>query len=248
MAQSQRVDLTEGFVLHHYPWRETSLILEVFSREHGRLSIVARGARRPGSALRGVLLPFQPLLLSWYGKHELKTLHKAEWVGGVRFPAGHALICAYYLNELLLALLPKEDASGELFDHYQHALHALSHGLEQAPVLRQFEQALLSELGYGLLLSHTVEGLPVEAGQRYAYRLQHGLYPARERQRDDIPLDGQTLLDLHHGYYERAETRQQALALMRRLLASLLPERPLATRELFRLLRQLDEPANGRDA
>src|SRR5471032_161669 len=104
-AGRARPDVQPAFVLHSYPFRETSLVIEVFTREFGRLGLVARGARRPKSALRGVLLAFQPLRISWTGRSELRTLIRAEWTGGVPQPQGLALMCGFYLNELLLKLL-----------------------------------------------------------------------------------------------------------------------------------------------
>ncbi|HCA26585.1 MAG TPA: DNA repair protein RecO, partial [Betaproteobacteria bacterium] len=118
-ADRQRLDAQPAYVLHSYPYRETSLVAEVFSRHHGRLALVARGARRPRSPVRGQLLAFQPLQLSWFGKNELRTLHQAEWVGGLTPPQGMGLICGFYLNELLLKLLPRDDPHEQLFLHYQ---------------------------------------------------------------------------------------------------------------------------------
>src|SRR4030065_59435 len=141
-----------AFVLHSYPFRETSLILDVFSRSHGRLAIVARGARRPRSGLRGLLLNFQPLLLSWFGKGEVRTLHSAEWQGGQTYLQGTALMCGFYLNEMLLNLLARDDAHEQLFDYYRATLHRLAHEIDHAPPLRCFEKHLLQELGYALAL------------------------------------------------------------------------------------------------
>ena len=107
MSARQRIDQQPGFVLHSYPYRETSLIVEVFSRDHGRLGLVAKGARRPMSQLRGVLMAFQPLLIDWSGGGEMKTLVRAEWQGGQPLLGGQALLCAYYLNELLMRLLAR---------------------------------------------------------------------------------------------------------------------------------------------
>src|SRR3954447_15614048 len=109
MTNPARQESREAFVLHTYPYRETSLIVEAFTRSFGRVSLLARGARRPRSAMRGVLLAFQPLALSWFGKGELRTLARAEWVGGQPLLQGEALLCGFYLNELLLRLLPRED-------------------------------------------------------------------------------------------------------------------------------------------
>lgn len=104
-----KVDAQPAYVLHSYPFRETSLIVEAFSRDYGRVALLARGARRPRSAIRGLLMAFQPLELGWAGKGEVQTLMKAEWQGGQPLLTGKALFCAYYLNELLMHLLPRED-------------------------------------------------------------------------------------------------------------------------------------------
>src|SRR5512135_3655302 len=131
-ASKQRIQDELAFVLHSYPFRETSLLLEIFSRNHGRLALVARGARRPRSALRGLLMNFQPLRLSWFGKGEVRTLHGAEWQGGQPQLQGAALLCGFYLNELLLNLLARDDPHEGLFDYYQLALHRLAHESDHA--------------------------------------------------------------------------------------------------------------------
>src|SRR4051794_13373877 len=110
MNSPARQESREAFVLHTYPYRETSLIVEALTRSFGRIALLARGARRPRSAMRGVLLSFQPLALSWFGKGELRTMARAEWLGGQPLLQGEALLCGFYLNELLLRLLPREDA------------------------------------------------------------------------------------------------------------------------------------------
>ncbi|MDP3037388.1 MAG: DNA repair protein RecO, partial [Rhodocyclaceae bacterium] len=163
MLGKQRIDGAAAFLLHAYPFSETSLIIEVFTRDHGRLALLARGARRPRAALRGVLLAFQPLELGWFGNGEVKTLARAEWQGGVPFLQGDDLLLGYYLNELLLKLLPREDAHAALYDAYAAALLALSAEATHAEVLRRFEKALLAELGYGLTLDRDVEGEAVQA-------------------------------------------------------------------------------------
>ncbi len=141
-----------AFVLHTHPFRETSLLLDVYSREHGRLAIVARGARRPRSALRGVLMNFQPLRLAWFGKGEVRTLHAAEWQAGQPYLQGTALMCGFYLNELLINLLARDDAHEQLFDYYRATLYRLAHETDHAATLRCFERHLLQELGYALEL------------------------------------------------------------------------------------------------
>ena len=161
MTARQRVDQQPGFVLHSYPYRETSLIVEVFSRDHGRVGLVAKGARRPMSQLRGVLMAFQPLLIDWSGGGEMKTLVRAEWMGGQPLLGGQALLCAYYANELLMRLMPREDAHPRLHQAYGEALRALAASEPQEVVLRRFELALLQELGYGMPLDVDANGEPV---------------------------------------------------------------------------------------
>ena len=152
VASKQRIQDEPAFVLHSYPFRETSLVLEVFSRQHGRVPLVARGARRPKSALRGLLMSFQPLQLSWFGKHELRTLHSAEWQGGQPQLQGTALLCGFYLNELMLNLMARDDPHASLFDYYQQTLQRLAQEADHAFTLRCFEKHMLQELGYALLL------------------------------------------------------------------------------------------------
>src|SRR5690606_8784771 len=115
----QRVGDEPAFLLHMVPYRETSLVVDLFSRNHGRIGAVAKGAKRPRSALRAVLLQFQPLTVGWSGRNELRTLVGAEWRGGLTSPAGQALLSAFYMNELLIRLLPREDPHPGLFDGYE---------------------------------------------------------------------------------------------------------------------------------
>jgi len=145
-----RVADAVAFLLHSSPWRETSLMLEVYSREHGRVALVAKGAKRPHSALRPVLMAFQPLALSWSGAGEVKTLTRAEWGGALRQYGGPAMMSAWYMNELLLRMLPREDAHQNLFDAYDAALLGLAAGARAAAALRRFEWILLRETGYGM--------------------------------------------------------------------------------------------------
>ena len=145
--REHRVNGQPGFVLHSYPYKETSLIVDVFTRDHGRVPLVAKGAKRPHSTLRGVLQTFQPLQLAWSGKSEVRTLVSAEWVGGLRPLERSALLCGFYLNELLVKLLARDDPHPVLFDHYVSALNQLAHDEPPTIVLRKFELALLKETG-----------------------------------------------------------------------------------------------------
>ena len=137
-----------GFVLHSHAYRETSLIVDLFLRERGRVSAVAKGARRPTSALRPVLLQFQPIEFRLSGRNELRTLTRAEWQGGMAVPAGRALLFAFYLNELVMRLLAREDPHPQLFDAYADALYQLGEQGADERILRRFEWLLLTEIGY----------------------------------------------------------------------------------------------------
>lgn len=150
MSKRQRVAEAQAYLLHAVAWKETSLITQMFSRDHGVVALVAKGAKRPYSTLKPVLLNFQPLLLSWTGANEVKTLTKAE-IMGLHPLAGRSLMSAWYMNELLMRLLPREDPHPLLFDHYKHALQRLAAGHVAVPqILRQFEWFLLQETGYGM--------------------------------------------------------------------------------------------------
>ena len=142
-----RISGQPGFVLHSYPHKETSLIIDLFTREHGRVALVAKGAKRPHSQLRGVLQTFQPLSTGWTGKSELRILTGAEWVGGMLPLEKTALLCGFYLNELLVKLLARDDPHPKLFDHYVATLNQLAHNEPPPIVLRKFELALLKETG-----------------------------------------------------------------------------------------------------
>ena len=240
-AERARRDGQPGYLLHTYPYRETSLVAEVYTRDSGRVAVIARGARRPRSALRGVLMAFQPLQFSWSGKAELKTLHKAEWQGGYIPLRGLSLICGFYLNELLLKLLPREDAHEELFEAYATALAQLPSAQDHAAVLRRFERVLLRELGYGLVFDREVtSGNPVTADQRYRYVPDRGPVAATETsEQSGVELAGKTLLDMAIDQYTDPRTVQQSKVLMRALINHCLGNQTLHTRQLLRDLQQL---------
>lgn len=234
-----------AFVLHTYAYRETSLIVEALTADHGRVAMVARGAKRPRSELRGVLQAFQPLTLSWSGVGELKTLMKAEWQGGLPLVGGAALLCGFYLNELLLRLLPREDPHPALFAHYRAALASLADREDQAAVLRRFELRLLAELGYALPLTHEAEsGRPVEPMARYYYafdrgprRVERGLPPGQA-----LPLvRGSTLLALARLDFSEATDAAEAKRLMREVLDHYLEQRAIFSRRVVRDLQALEE-------
>ncbi len=233
---SERVDGDPAFVLHTRPWRETSLIVDILSRHHGRIGLVARGARRAGAAVKARLIPFQPLTLSWFGRAQLRTLHAAEWQGGGLMLRGHALMCGFYLNELLLRLLPEGDAHETLFDHYYQALANLNGGPEVEPVLRRFELDLLSELGYAQSLGHQADGGDIDPKARYGYEIGKGITPPGH----GILYSGRTLLDMATGDFRRPATLAEGKLLMRALLAHYLGDKPLATRQMLLDLQRVE--------
>jgi DNA repair protein RecO (recombination protein O) len=235
----RRTEREPAFVLHSYPYKETSLIVEAFTRHRGRVGLLARGARRPRSAIRGTLLAFHPLRLSWSASTELGTLTAAEWSGGQAALAGPGLMCGFYINELLLKLLPREDAHEALFDAYAESVARLSAREDHAAVLRGFERRLLTELGYAPLLERDAgSGLPVDPARRYAYEPERGPLAA-EAAGQSLTVGGQTLLDIARDDYSRADTRDEARRLMRWLIAARLAGQTLHTREVLRELQEL---------
>ena len=250
-SQPLRRDDQAAFVLHTFAYRETSVIVEAFTAEHGRIAMVARGAKRPRSELRGLLHGFQPLLISWFGQQELKTLIKAEWRGGLPLVSGSALVCGFYLNELLLKLLPREDPHPQLFANYESALSDLAAGAVQAPVLRRFELALLTELGYALpLVCEADTGGPIDPAARYHYAFDRGPRRAPPEPSARLPIvRGATLLALADGRYPDAATAAEAKRLMREVLDHYLEQRGVESRRVVQDLQALDEhreQENGR--
>ena len=232
---TRRVDNASGYVLHSRPWRETSLVVEAFTSEHGRVGLVARGVRQSRSRFRGLLLPFRLLLLSWSGRGELPTLTGVDTEGPVRALRGRALFSGFYLNELLLKLLPRNDAHPELFEDYGRAIDELGGSALLDGVLRTFEKGLLDALGYGPTLDRAADtGDPVSPDRRYRYVAERG--PVECSGTDNGPIvSGRTLLALAGGRLGRADSRERAEArrLMRSILAPHLGPRPLGSRELF---------------
>jgi DNA repair protein RecO (recombination protein O) len=234
-----RVTGQPAFVLHSYPYKETSLIVELFTRDFGRVALIAKGAKRPHSQLRGVLQTFQPLTTGWTGKNELRTLTDADWVGGMLPLEKTALLCGFYLNELLVKLTARDDAHAKLFDHYVSTLNQLAHN-EPAPiVLRKFEMALLKETGVAADLTRcTVSRTKVLPAVHYVVDPDRG--PRPERDEDMAPrVAGKTLLDMEREDYADPATQAQSKQLMRYLLSWHLGGAPLNTRQILIDLLQL---------
>ena len=185
-------------------------------------------------------MAFQPLELSWSGRGELRMLLRAEWQGGQPRLQGRALLCGFYLNELLLKLLPREDAHEQLYLEYQAALARLAHEPDPEAVLRRFEKSLLRELGYALTLDRdSASGSGVDPEKSYAYELDRGLVAPNGSAQSGLVLSGRALLDIARDDYSDPLTLQQAKALMRLLIAHRLEQKPLNSRRIFEELQQL---------
>lgn len=183
---TKRISEEPAYVLHRYDWSETSLILEVFTRHHGRIALVAKGAKRPSSSFRPVLLPLQPLQVSYGGDAEIRTLKGAEWMGGHVMPTGESLLSGYYLNELLLQLLARDDPHPVLFDVYANVVRVLAseHDEVLQAALRTFELLLLREIGLLPRLDHqTLTLAPLQSDAQYVLVPEGGLRTRSEADR-----------------------------------------------------------------
>jgi len=238
-AGEARVDHQPAFVLHSYAWRETSLIVDALTRDFGRMALVARGAKRPTSQLRGILMPFSPLALSWSGRTELKTLVRAEWQGGLAPLRGEGLLAAFYLNELLVRLLPRGDAHPSLFASYVQSLAALAGRQDgRDPVLRRFELDLLRDLGVAPSFQSCADGEPVDPRAWYHLDVPHGLRRSLNAG-DADRLPGSTLLALARRDLSDPSDAAAAQAVLRRLIGYHLDGRPLNARRVLMDLRGL---------
>ena len=231
--QRQRIEFEPAYVLHARPYSDTSLLLEVFTAQHGRIGLVARGARAPKSRKRVLLQVLQPLLLSWRESGDLGALTAVEAAGPAVTLAGEPLFCAWYANELLLKLCSRHDAHPLLFAAYARLLLRLGNDAEAA--LRAFEKVLLEELGFGLALPE-----PIDAEARYHYHPAQGFRPAAASDAPAQCYAGSSLIalveDTLHTPVEYQETRR----LLRTALSLPLNGRKLDSARLLRELRELD--------
>lgn len=233
-----RVSLQPAFILHQRPYRDSSLLLEAFSREHGRAGLIARGARQARSRFKPLLQPFQPLLLSWTGRGDLATLTGAESAAAPNPFTGSRLLCGFYLNELLIRLLHRHDPHPELFDDYAATIAALAAGGDDERIaLRLFEKRLLSACGYGLNLSVDIQsGEPVRAGNDYEYILEQG--PRRTAENGGLMIAGASLLALANDELGDERALRDARKLLRAALDLYLGDKPLKTRQALKSMRR----------
>lgn len=224
-----RVDGQAAYVLHSRPYRDTSLLVDFLTLEHGKLSAVVKGARRPNSRLRPVIQPFLPLQIGWRGRQELKTLSLAEPVDTNPFLTGNSLICGLYVNELLERLLQPLDPHPRLYVYYQYVINELRAADDIEGALRTFERHLLIELGYAPDLR------VIESDAVYLYKPDRGIQQVAQ------PNDanrarcfyGQHLQAIEQDQYAEPAVRQAAKRLMRLVIDHMLSGRPLRSRELF---------------
>ncbi|WP_148861943.1 DNA repair protein RecO [Marinobacter fonticola] len=231
---TDKVEQEPGYVLHRRNYRETSLLVELFTLNHGRLTVVARGANSPKSPLKAQLQPFQPMLLSWRGRSDLKTLTSAESRLGPNLSRTERLYCGLYLNELMQRLLPPQEPHQTLFAQYIETLDELAAVADFEPTLRRFETKLVDALGYGFDWATAMDsGRPVSSSQHYYYDPEQGVLEAPTPGSLLQGLQGSVLLALaNHNLSDRA-SRRTAKRVMRVLIDHLLQGRELHSRALF---------------
>ena len=235
--------LAPAYVLHQYAYRDTSRIVEVFTSDYGRLTLFARGANGPKSALRGVLRPFQRMLVSWSGKGEACQLVAAEIDGLATNLSADRLMSGFYLNELLLKLTERCDPHPEIFLSYAACVQALCDGEIEEPTLRRFEKRLLNDLGYGLELATTGDGAPITRDGYYRFALQSGPQPCVAEAPGAVY--GQSLADLQAESFGDARSLRDAKRVLRAAIDACLDGRPLKSREVALALRQREATGLG---
>ncbi len=229
-----RIDLQPAYVLHARPYRDTSLLVDLLTPEHGRVTAVARGVRQSKGHKRQLLNPFQRLLVNWQGKSQLKLITSFESDHHQLLLQGNNLYAGFYLNELLVRLLPEQDVMADLFSHYEFALNWLASAQPLEPMLRRFEFYLLEGLGYGVDFATDARNHnSIVPDKFYCCSPQEGFYLAPEDAPVASQLPGHLLLALASGDYSHSETLRLAKQLSRLLFKPLLGRRPLKSRELF---------------
>ena len=231
--QSHRVSLQTAFILHGRDFRDTSRLLDVFSLDFGRVSLVAKGARSSRSKLQGILQPFSPLIISWSGKGEVQTLTGAETIKSSINLSGKQVMSAYYINELLQRFITFHDPHPELFLIYQKTLESFLHDNEEL-ALRRFEKHLLAEIGYGLNLEYDSDsGAALIQNESYYYDLEKGPVNTKNSGlENEFIISGQTLLDMSREEFSNPQSQKEAKQLMRIILSHHLGDKPLKTRSI----------------
>lgn len=232
----KRVSLQPAYVLHRRPYRETSFLVDLFTKEFGRTTVVAAGVRKLKSATSGLLQPFVPLLVSFSGKGELMSLSQVETSSSLKRLQGECLFAGFYLNELLVALLQKWDAHSLLYDIYEVAINALQTGPLRPEILRSFELRLLDELGYGVLPRNQASlNQLFNADQFYRFVPEEGfvLYELEGGSEVNNIFSGKSLQRIAREDWQDEKSLQDAKRLMRFVLAPLLGAKQIYSRQLF---------------
>ncbi len=258
-VRQPRQSLRPVYLLHSRPYRENSLLLELFSESSGRLGVVARSARGRRSRWQGVLQPFRPLLMSWSGRGELGTLIAVEIAGELAPLQGQRLMSGLYLNELLMRLLHRFDPHPELYSSYANTLQQLAalHGVEgEAPRLQQtlrlFEMSLLQETGYALMLEcDSVTGEAICEGERYRYIPGQGAVRLDTTEplmnRGELIVHGETLQAMARGKLSQSRELSEAKRLTRQALEQQLGRKPLQSRQLIAKVQRLAKNETSTD-
>ncbi|MBL8264885.1 DNA repair protein RecO [Steroidobacter sp.] len=241
MSDARRIQLQPAYVLHHRPYRDTSRILELFSRDHGRVSVFARGARggsKAGGSLLPILQPFNRLLVSWSGRGEAGQLTGAEFDGTMTPLPSDRLVHGFYLNELLLKLFARHDSHPDVFALYAQTIDDLK--LQDAiRPLRLFEKRLLEAIGYGLALERDAhDDAPLEPDASYHYRMEQGPVRVEGVAESGAVYSGATLLSLGREELADAHVCADARRLLRAALDRCLDGRELRTRQVMLALRK----------
>lgn len=245
MIAPQRIQNEPAWLLHHRPFRDSSQILDILSRDQGRLAVVAKGSRGAKSKLRGILRPFLPLQLSWFIRSDLGTLTGAEMNGAPLSLSGDALLSGYYVNELILKLLHRHDPQPEIFAAYSRTIERLAGGKEVAAYLRQFEIELLRILGYALNLDHDTETTePLRPQQQYEYRVEQGLVPVSDR---DGPMvfRGAEIDAIRNQQFADPAVLKNAGSLLRNVIAYHLDGKELKSRKVLKDMRNRKTGSKG---
>jgi len=240
MTTQRRVQQQAAYILHHRPFRDTSQILDLLSRDHGKLSVVARGSRGARSRLKGILRPFMPLSASWVIKSDLGTLTGAEVSAAPLRLSGNALLSGYYVNELILHFLHRHDPQPEIFDAYDHTIRALAAaGDDIAVCLRQFEIELLRQIGYALNLDHEYGSNKVlEPKQHYEYRPEQGPVAVSRNEGPQV-FSGEVLIAVGEQQFHDATVLRSANRLLRDVIAFHLGGKELKSRKVLLDMRKL---------
>lgn len=233
MSVQHRVDGEAAFLLHYRPFRDTSLLLDVFSRDHGKVALVARGARSARSRLKGILRPFMPLSLSWVMRSDLGTLTGAELDGSPVTLSGDGLLSGYYLNELILNFLHRHDAQPEVFSAYRETVVSLASREDPAPVLREFEIELLRLIGYALNFDRD-SSTQADLDRDACYEYRHDQGPVRVgRAEGDMVFSGRMLMAIREHRFGEPEVLRAANRLLRQTIAHHLGGRELKSRKVL---------------